>query len=213
MRRLERWMATVAAAVLAAGCGGDLADGGISPTGPMLLVGPTATVTVSCPTQMEEGTSGTCTAYGYDSNGSYTNSSVSSWSSSNTSVATVSSTGGISAVSAGSVTITAVIDGVSGSTSVSVVNPPPPLTVSISGPGSIRPNTTCEWIGSASGGTPGYTYDWSGGSTIYEDGGEIYLARGSGSFTVSVTVTDAAGRTASASKSVSVSNNAPACLV
>jgi hypothetical protein len=30
---------------------------------------------------------------------------------------------------------------------------------------------------------------------------------------VNVTVTDAAGRTASASKSVSVSSNAPACLL
>lgn len=213
MRCLERWMATVAAAVLAAGCGADRTDGGISPTGPMLLVGPTTTVTVSCPAQMERDTSGTCTAYGYDSNGSFTSSTVSSWSSGNTSRATINTSGGISAVGAGSVTITAVIDGVSGSTSVLVVNPPPPLTVSINGPTSVRPNTTCEWMGSASGGTPWYTFDWSGGTTIYEDGGESYLARGSGSFTVSVTVTDAAGRTASASKSVSVSNNAPACLV
>lgn len=213
MRRLGRWAATVAAAVLAAGCGGDGTDGGISPTGPMLLVGPTVTVSVSCPSQMETGTSATCTAFGYDSNNSFTSSTVSSWSSSNTSRATISSSGGISAVTAGSVTITAVIDGVSGSTSVLVVNPPPPLTVSISGPTSIRPNTTCEWMGSASGGTPGYTYDWSGGTTIYEDGGEIYLARGSASFSVSVIVTDAAGRTASASKSVNVSSNAPACLL
>jgi hypothetical protein len=209
MSRIAIRVLALAVAVLTGACG-DPSDGGIGPTGPMLLIGPTVTVTVSCPAQMETGTSGTCTAFGYDGNGSFTSSSVSSWSSSHPSRATISSTGSISAVSAGSVTITAVIDGVPGSTSVSVVNPPPPLTVSISGPASIRPNTTCEWIAWASGGTPGYTYDWSGGTTIYE-GGESYLARGSGSFYVSVTVTDAAGHTASASTYVSVSTKATTC--
>lgn len=211
MRRFGQWMATVAA-VLAAGCGGDGADGGISPTGPSLLVGPTVTVTVSCPTQMETGTSGSCTAYGYDGNGSFTNSSVSSWSSSNTSVATISSGGGISASTAGSTTITAVIDGVSGTKSVTVVNPPPPLKVTLYGPGTIRSNSTCYWWTSVSGGTAPYTYYWYGGSSSWRTDSD-FNASATGSFYLDVKVTDANGNVAWGSKYVTVSSNAGACPV
>ena len=144
MRSFAKWMAAIAVAVTAVGCGGDRADGGISPTGPTLLVGPTASVTVNCPTQMETGTSATCTAYGYDSNSSYTNSNVSSWSSSNTSVATITSGGVISAVGVGTTTITAVIDGISGTRGVTVVSPTPP-SVSMYGASSVRPNTQSYW--------------------------------------------------------------------
>lgn len=210
MRRFGRWTATVAAAVLAAGCGGDRTDGGISPTGPVLLV--TSRVTVSCPTQMVPGQTGTCTAFGYDSYGTFTNSNVSSWSSSNTGKVTITSGGGVTAVSPGTSTITAVIDGVSGTASITVIDPTPVVT--IYGPSSIRPNTTCEWYANVSVVTPGYTADWSGGTTIYEDASS-YLARKSttGSFYVTITVTDDDGRTATASRYVGVSSNAPACLL
>ena len=213
MQRFGKWIAGLAGLVLAAGCGGDGSGGGaITPAGPVLLVGPTATVSVSCPTQMETGTSGTCTAYGYDSNGSFTNSSVSAWSSSSTGVATIGSTGGISAVAAGSTSISAVIDGVTGSASVSVVNPP--LGVWIDGPSSVRPNTMCAWWAIASGGTPPYTYTWSGPSANASLGGEYYgTSPASGSFTVSVTVTDAANVTATASRQVTVSTFAPMCAL
>jgi hypothetical protein len=210
MLHFRRWMAA-AALGLVAGCGGERAKGGITPTGPS-FVGATASVTVNCPTQMETGTSGTCTAYGYDSNGSYTNSSVSSWSSSNTSVATITSGGGISAVSAGTATITAVIDGISGTRGVTVVNPPP--GVWIDGPGSVRPNTMCAWWAIASGGTTPYTYTWSGPSSNASQGGEYYgTSPASGTFTVSVTVTDAASATATVSKQVTVSSSAPLCAL
>jgi hypothetical protein len=210
MRRFGRWMATVVVAVLAAGCGGDGADGGISPTGPMLTV--TASVMVSCPTQMLPGQAGTCTAYGYDSYGTFTNSNVTSWTSSNTSKVTITSGGGVTAVSPGTSTITAVVDGVSGTRSITVIDPTPSVT--IFGPSSIRPNTTCEWAANVSVVTPGYTADWSGGTTIYEDA-YSYMARKStsGSFYVSITVTDDDGRTGSASRLVSVSSSAPACLL
>jgi hypothetical protein len=85
-------------------------------------------------------------------------------------------------------------------------------SVSITGPSSVRPNTTCEWLAEASGGTPPYSWDWSGGTTIYEDEG-YYLARYSSSFTVTVQITDAAGQTATDSHSVNVSSNAPACIL
>ena len=209
MRRFGRWI-TTAAVVLAAGCGGDGMGGGISPTGPVLLV--TSRVTVSCPAQMVPGQTGTCVAHGYDSYGTFTNSNVSSWSSSNTSKVTITSGGAVTAVSPGTSTITAVIDGVSGTASITVIDPTPVVT--ISGPSSIRPNTTCEWYANVSVVTPGYTADWSGGTTVYEDQ-STYLARKSttGSFTVTITVTDDDGRTATAYKSVSVSSNAPACLL
>lgn len=203
----------VMAAVLAAtaSCGGGFDEGGITPTSP-LFVGQTASVAVSCPTPMEAGTSGMCIAYGYDSNNLFTNSSVGSWSSSNTSVATITSGGGIAAVGAGSTTITAVIDGIPGTRSVTVVNPPP--AVWIDGPSSVRPNTMCAWWAIASGGTTPYTYTWSGPSANGSLGGEYYgTSPASGSFTVSVTVTDAANATATASKQVTVSTFAPMCAL
>lgn len=212
MRRIAIRISALAAAVLTASCGGDGAGGGISPTGPSLLVGPTATVTVSCPTQMETGTSGSCTAYGYDGNGSYTNSSVSSWSSSNSSVASISSGGGISANAAGSTTITAVIDGVSGTRSVSVVNPPPPMSVTIYGPGTIRPNNTCYWWANVSGGTGPYTYYWYGGTSSNRTGEEFW-AYATRSFYLDVKVTDANGNIAWGSRYINVTLNTGACMV
>lgn len=210
MRRLGSWMMAAAVAVTAAGCGGDRTDGGISPTGPMLLVGPTATVTVNCPNQMETGTSATCTAYGYDSNGSYTNSSVSSWSSSNTSVATITSGGVISAVAAGTTTITAVIDGISGTRSATVVNPVP-LSATLYGPSSVKPNTQCYWWVTPSGGTGSYSYSWSGGSGGQSWGSDYYTySPSSGSFTVSVTVTSGLSQV-TRSKTVTVSSSAGIC--
>lgn len=211
MRAFARRLAGAAVVMVAAGCSGDGTDAGISPTGP-LFVGNTTTVTVSCPTQMETGTSGTCNAFGYDGNGTYTNSNESSWSSSNTSVATVTSTGGISAVGTGTATISAVIDGISGGTGVTVVAST--LTATIGGPGSVRPNTNCYWWANASGGTSPYSYSWTGGSNGNAAGAD-YFARspGSGSFQVTVTVTDANGGTKFVSKNVSVSSNAPMCML
>lgn len=214
MQRFGKWIAGVAAVVLAAGCGGDgSGGGGITPTGPMLLVGPTATVSVNCPTQMETGTSSTCTAYGYDANNTYTNNSVSSWSSSNTSVATITSGGAISAVGAGTTTISAVIDGITGTRSVTVVNPAP-LSVTMGGPTSVKPNVQCYWWANTSGGTPSYGWSWSGGLSGSAFASEYYATSpSSGSFTVSVTVTDANGATATATKLVTVSTLARTCPV
>lgn len=211
MQHFGRWMAAATLAFATAACGDSAGTGGISPTGP-LFVGQTASVTVSCPTQMEVGTSGTCTAYGYDSNGSYTNSTVSSWSSSNTSVATITSGGGISAASAGTTTITAVIDGISGTRGVTVVNPP--LSMWMDGPASVRPNARCAWWAVTSGGTTPYTYAWSGGLNPWSWSYEYNAtAPSSGSFTVSVTVTDALNATVTVSKVVTVSSSAPLCAL
>jgi hypothetical protein len=212
MRRYGKWMAAVVL-VAAAGCGERGSGGAITPAGPS-FVGQTASVTVNCPTQMETGTSGTCTAYGYDSNGSYTNSNVTSWSSSNTSVATITSGGGISAVAAGTTTITAVIDGISGTRSVTVVNPLP-LSVTLGGPSTVRPNVQCYWWANASGGTPAYhSWSWTGGLSGSAWNWEYFATSpSSGSFTVTVSVRDQTGAIATASKLVNVSTLAKVCPV
>jgi hypothetical protein len=161
---------------------------------------------------MEFGTSGTCTAFGYDANNVFTNGNVTAWSSSNTSLATISSGGGVTAGStSGTVTITATIDGVSGTTTIQIV---PPLSVSISGRSTVRTNAECYFFASVGGGTGPYTYTWSQTwGTGYSDGADGYFATSSSSYTLYVTVHDANSNTASASKAVTVSSSAAVCPV
>ncbi|HEU4556821.1 MAG TPA: Ig-like domain-containing protein, partial [Longimicrobium sp.] len=80
-----------------------------------MTVGPTASVVVTCPTKLEVGSSAPCVAYGYDSNGKFTSAAATNWGSSNTAVATVSSTGTLTAVGAGTVNIVATVGGLVGS--------------------------------------------------------------------------------------------------
>lgn len=210
--RMNRWMGALALAAVAAACGdGTGADGRLSPTAPR-LVGITTHVTVSCPVKMEYGTTGTCTAFGYDSNNVFTNSTVSSWTSSNTSLATITSGGGVTAGStSGTVTISATVDGVTGTTTIQIV---PPLSVTISGRSPVRTNSECYFWATPSGGTGPYTYTWSQTwGTGYSDGANGYFATSSTSYTLSVTVHDAGSHTATASKAVTVSSSAPLCPV
>lgn len=209
MKLGQKWIAAAVVAALAA-CGGEGGSrSGLTPTAPRLDVGPTTHVTVACPTQMDNGTSGTCTAFGYDANNLFTNSNVSSWSSSNTGVITITSGGAVTAVGAGTSTITAVIDGVSGTTSISV---PAPMTVTIGGPSRIKPNTTCYWWANVSGGTAPYTYSWSGGTMVSVSDAD-YWAKSAASFSLGVTVTDSNSHSVFVSKSVTVSSTAAACPV
>ncbi|HEV3050265.1 MAG TPA: PKD domain-containing protein, partial [Longimicrobium sp.] len=86
--------------------------------------------------------------------------------------------------------------------------------VSMGGPSSVKPNTQCYWWASASGGTPGYSYLWSGGLYGSPSGTDYYAySPSSGSFTVKVTVTDALGATATATKVVTVSSLARPCPI
>jgi hypothetical protein len=206
-------MGTAALAIVAAACGeGAGARQGASPTAPR-LAGATTHVTVTCPTTMEYGTSATCTAYGYDASNVYTGSTVSSWSSSNTSLATVTSGGVVTAGStSGTVTISAVIDGITGSASISVVAPYSNPTVSIGGPSSVRPNAECLWFATVTGGEAPFTYSWSQtAGTGYSDGADGYYATSSSSYVLSVTITDNRGNHASASKGITVSSSARIC--
>jgi hypothetical protein len=64
-----------------------------------------------------------------DQNGAVMAGKTVTWNSSNPAVATVSASGLVLGLAAGSVTVTASVDGKSGSTSVSVVDPGPPVTL------------------------------------------------------------------------------------
>ena len=86
------------------------------------------------------------------------------------------------------------------------------VSVSLNGPGTVRPSVQCYWWADAAGGTPPYSYTFSGGSGGFSIGYEYFTTSpSSGSFTVSVTATDALGATATTSQTVSVSSRASIC--
>jgi hypothetical protein len=210
-------LAAVPALGLSACDGGD-ATRLIAPEGGPSL-GVTATVTVNCPTPITPGATGQCVAYGWDSNGQFTNSNTSSWSSANTSKITVSSSGVITGVATtNGVNVSAVVDGITGSKSVKVQ---PDIFFDAPVNNSVRPGAICSWFAGVNSGTAPYTYSWSSSSnwahnTGYTDGEPNAWTGHSTSgtsFTISVTVTDANGVSASISKSVPISSTAPFCYI
>jgi len=99
--------------------------------------------------------------------------------------------------------------------SVTVTNPPPPpLTGSFSfTPSNPQVGQTVSFTGSASGGTQPYTYSWTFGDSGTGSGSSVtHSYQAAGSYTVVLTVTDAAGQTASSTQTVTVSNVAPPAL-
>ena len=114
-----------AAVVLAAACGSDSPTDPIEPT-------PVASVTVSPGTaNVAVGATVSLSAVTEDADGNTLTGRTVTWSSSNTSVATVSSSGLVTAVAEGDATITATSEGVSG-TAMITVTPPPVATVTVS---------------------------------------------------------------------------------
>lgn len=181
----------------------------IGPTdGPSLSVGPTSQVQVHCPPKVQTGTGGQCYAFGLDSLGFYSDHTVDSWSSSNISILVVSSSGQLLGQTAGTATITANIDGITGTTSVPVRTETDP-TVTIDGSPVIQPNVSCSFTAIPSGGTAPFTYAWSvtSGSASGTASGDTWTGSSSvanASFVLKVVATDVDGRKASASHSVFV---------
>lgn len=186
-----RFLSLVVLALAASACdGGGITQARIGSEGALLFVGPTASVTVTCPTPLEVGYGGQCVAHGYDSNGLFTSSSASSWSSSNTSRVSVSSSGYITAGSTGTATIYATVDGITGSRVVTVTSP---LSVTIHGSSTAESGDyQCYFWATASGGTgSGYSYSWSvTGGGWGTPGGSTWTGGGTSDFTLQVTVTD-----------------------
>ncbi|HYR09027.1 MAG TPA: hypothetical protein VEQ60_14695, partial [Longimicrobium sp.] len=89
---------------------------------------------------------------------------------------------------------------------------PPPMTVTIYGPGTIRPNSTCYWWANVSGGTAPYTYYWYGGVSSWRTDYEFF-AYATRSFYLDVKVTDANGNVAWGSRYINVTTNTGACPV
>ena len=113
--------------VVAAGCGGGVAtDAGNThitpPPKPAVLT--TLAVTLSAST-LQVGQSATATATGVDQNGTAIATGTVSWSSSNPSVANVSASGTVTALSPGTTTIIGTAQGVTGQSQLTVTSPPP----------------------------------------------------------------------------------------
>jgi hypothetical protein len=182
--------------------------GRTAPGRPHFSVGPTASVAVHCPPKVQLGSGGQCYAFALDSLGFYVSSTVTSWSSSNTSVVVISSTGQLAPVAAGTVTITANMSGTTGTTTLPVRTDTDP-TVSIDGSPVIKPNTACAYTAVPSGGTAPFTYAWSitSGSATGSASGDTWTGQSSvsgASFVLKVVATDVDGRRASITKSVFV---------
>lgn len=169
---------------------------------------PTATSITITPSSgtIATGQSALLSATVKDQNGNTMSGQTVTWSSSNTSIAAVSSTGYLTAGSAtGSVTITATSGSASGTATFNVVTG---FNVSISGESVVKPNVSCSWFGEVSGGVGPYTYAWSAqnasGSSVYEPSSWTGQSSAS-SFTIHLTVTDSRGVAIGASKQVSTS--------
>ncbi len=124
----RRWVSAISATIaLAVGaCGGDAATSTPTPT-PACSV---SSVTVVAPVStILPGATTTLSAAASTSN--CTTAPATSWSSSNASVATVSSAGTVTGIAAGSAVITATIGGTSGAQTITV-SPPPVNTIEIS---------------------------------------------------------------------------------
>jgi hypothetical protein len=209
--------AVLAATVVAAACDSATttsraAEKATPAGGPSLDFGSTASVAVHCPTTLQNVQSVECVAFGYDANGRFTSSTVSSWSTSTSALVSVNSSGIVQAATTGTgtATVSATIGGITGSANI-VIRNIDALSVSIGGQNPVKPSTYCVFPAIASGGSGNYTYSWSATSpAVGASSGAEWIGSSSANYTLSVTVSD--GYTsASANKSVTVSSGAMVC--
>jgi hypothetical protein len=105
----------------------------------------------------------------------------------------------------------------SGTPSVSsqtvVVNAPPPVFGSVSGPLTVRPRVNCEWVAGVQGGTPPFAYRWRRGGVVVGTQ-DIYVGNtGTMNFWLKLTVTDAAQQSDADSVYIGITTKAPACVL
>lgn len=89
---------------------------------------------------------------------------------------------------------------------------PAAITATIEGQFGVRPNESCYWTASASGGTGSYTYQWTiNGQATGGNSSQLFYTNTGSAFTVGVTVTDGSSTPGVDSRSVSVSAGNPTC--
>ncbi len=87
----------------------------------------------------------------------------------------------------------------------------PPLIASMTGASMVRPNVTCTWMASATGGTMPYTYEWRRNTVIVGSGNTYTANTGTSGFYLQVLVSDAAGGLSQSARQVTMSSSAPVC--
>lgn len=87
------------------------------------------------------------------------------------------------------------------------------LSVSISGPSTVRPNTFCTFVAVVSGGTGSYTYTWAHTAGTGVGAGNELTVKSLSAYTITVDVIDSNGDTGTATRSISVSSSAPHCPI
>lgn len=97
------------------------------------------------------------TATAYDQYGKQMTGGTRTWSSANSSIASVSSSGLVTGSGPGSTTVQVTINGVSATVSVTVAR----LKLTLSGTNYVMTDGTYSWSVAATGGTGSYTYSWS----------------------------------------------------
>lgn len=92
--------------------------------------------------------------------------------------------------------------------------PLPPGSVNISGPSSVTPDDMCTYFGSASGGTPPYTYYWykNPGVHYLGSGSEILVSTGTSNFDLILEAYDSHSRPGADTTSVTVTPGADPCF-
>lgn len=171
------------------------------------------------PTTVAKGYTRQLTATAYDQYGVSMSGVAFTWSSGNTALATVSTSGLVRGVELGDVSISAAAGGKIGSAAVTVVRPP--VLVRISGSQYVSLHQSAQYTASASGGVPGYTYEWRTrqGNASYWGAWQNWFSTGLTNYTyasinscgldrnqIEVRVTDSTGAQATSSYTVYVTN-------
>lgn len=85
------------------------------------------------------------------------------------------------------------------------------LNAVIAGHMVVRPNTSCGWQGYVNGISPGFSYTWRKNNIVVGTGSQYQFTNNGTGFTMSLTAVDAAGRSAVASRSITVNSTAQSC--
>jgi alpha-tubulin suppressor-like RCC1 family protein len=191
----------------------------ITGTADVTVTDPVRTVVVSASTTTIEVTESVqLSAEPQDNGGNALTGRVVTWTSSDTSVATVDSTGLVESLQGGSATITAESEGVSGSLTIVVDNPPRSVEVTPN-PASVDVGATIQLSATVRdlGGNDltGYTPSWSTDDTAIAtvDASGVVSGQSGGSTTINASVDDGTGTTVTGTASVDVGSPVAAVVV